>query len=396
MRIQLKKDMAYAMTPMKILSWPVGTWPLQEYNVASASRCIFAISFLLLMVIMVHVEMYLDRSDSEKNLDAVVMISCGILAVLKMAWFRVRSAGLVFNFTSAVKDYNELDSDEKRAIMRRHAYMGRVAGTSVILFAYFSATLFATVSMLASDEEETSLNANETKGKSTNYPVPSECALQVLHVPDKLFLLIFILEYLMLLVTSNGNLGSDAVFFGITFHLCGQAELLKLDFTKIVNEEENTAKRIDALIKRHRHLLKLSEQLNDVISSVLIVQLFSSCLLICTTGFQFIFSLSELDGVMMIKTFMVMSTCLSQLFAYSYVGDYLTVQMEGIGYSFYSSSWYDLPRYLSRDIVLILLRSQRPVHLTAGKFIVVNMESYMSIMKTSMSYLSVLRVMITT
>ncbi|XP_076677956.1 odorant receptor 4-like [Andrena cerasifolii] len=396
MKASLKKDMAYAMTPMKIFSWPVGTWPLQEYNLASASRCVFAISFLLLMIIIVHIEMYLDRSDSDKNLDAVVMISCGFLAVLKMACFRVRSAGLVFNFTSAVKDYKEIDSEEKRAIMRRHAYMGRVAGTSVILFSYFGATFFAIVSMLASDEEETILYANETEAASTSYPVPSECTLQVLHVPDSLFLLVFILEYLMLLVTTNGNLGTDAVFFGITFHLCGQAEVLKLDFTKIVSEKENAAKRMDALIRRHLHLLKLAEQLNDTIGSILIVQLFTSCLLICTTGFQFIFSLSEHNGIMMIKTFMVMSTCLSQLFAYSYVGEYLTSQMEGIGYSIYSSSWYDLPTYLSKNIVFILERSQYPVHLTAGDFFVVNMETYMSIVKTSMSYLSVLRVMITT
>ncbi|XP_076677954.1 uncharacterized protein LOC143374022 [Andrena cerasifolii] len=429
MRTSLKKDIAYAMTPMKIFSWPVGTWPLQEYNLASALRCIFAISFLILMMIIVHVEMYLDRSDSEKNLDAVVIISCGVLAVLKMAWFRLNSAGLVFNLTSAVKDYNETDGEEKRAIMRRHAYMGRVAGTGVIFFAYFSATLFATVSMLASDEEETTLNANETSAKSTNYPMPSECTLQVLHVPDGMFLLVFIVEYLMLLVTTNGNLGndscsdvcrwltsklgrikgillcicvldtylgSDAVFFGITFHLCGQAEVLQMEFIKIVSKEGNIAKRIDVLIRRHRHLLKLSKELNNAINSVLVVQLFSSCILICTTGVQFILSLSEHNGVMMVKTFIVMSTCLSQLFAYSYVGDYLKGQMEGIGYSIYSSSWYDLPSYLSKDIVFILERSQDPVHLKAGDFFVVNMETYMSIVKTSMSYLSVLRVMITT
>ena len=284
----MKKDIAYAMTPMKIFSWPVGTWPLQEYNAASASRCILAISSQLLMMIMVQIEMYLDRSDSEKNLDAVAVTYVAILAVLKITCFRVRSAGLVFNFTSAVKDYNELDSVEKQAIMRRHAYMGRVAGASVMLFAYFTAALFAAVSMFASGEEETPLNANETKAKSTLYPLPSEYALQVLRVPDRLFLLIFILQYLMMLVTCNGNLGSDAVFFGITFHLCGQAEILKLEFAKIVNDNENTARSFDALTARHRHLLKLSEQLNDTISSILIVQLFCSCLAICTTGENFL------------------------------------------------------------------------------------------------------------
>ena len=46
MKVTLNKDFAYAMTPMKILSWPVGTWPLQDYNIFSAMRVIIT-SFLL-------------------------------------------------------------------------------------------------------------------------------------------------------------------------------------------------------------------------------------------------------------------------------------------------------------------------------------------------------------
>ena len=43
MRATLNKDFAYAITPMKIMSWPVGTWPLQDYNILSAMRAIFTI-----------------------------------------------------------------------------------------------------------------------------------------------------------------------------------------------------------------------------------------------------------------------------------------------------------------------------------------------------------------
>lgn len=78
--------------------------------------------------------------------------------------------------------------------------------------------------------------------------------------------------------------GSDGLFFGITFHLCGQAEILKLDLSRFIDESENKAERMNVLTRRHRHLLNLFGKLNSIISSVLIVQLSSSCLLICTTG----------------------------------------------------------------------------------------------------------------
>ncbi|XP_076677949.1 uncharacterized protein LOC143374019 isoform X1 [Andrena cerasifolii] len=285
METSLKKDLAFAMTPLKILSWPVGTWPLQKYNVASALRTGFSVFVLLLTLTILNTETYLDGTDAEKNLDCVVLVFCTMLATWKVTQFRIRRDGLVSNFQSAVKDYNELDSPEKRAIMRRHAYMSRVTGATVFLSAYFAATIMAIVPMFAQDDEKTTLGANATKENTNmNYPVPSEYTLQVLHVPDKLFLLIFLLEYLMMLVICTGNLGSDTVFFGITFHLCGQAEILKLEFAKVVNDNKNVEWRLNALTARHLHLLKLSKQLIDTISSILILQLMCSCFFICTTG----------------------------------------------------------------------------------------------------------------
>ncbi|XP_076235028.1 uncharacterized protein LOC143179598 [Calliopsis andreniformis] len=389
MKTLKNKDFVYAMSLLRLLSWPVGTWPLQEYNVASALRSIFALSVLMLMLILVSAEVYMDYTNAEKNLDALIIVPCGILAVTKVAAFRIHYADLVTNFVSAVKDYNETD-DEKRVIMRRHAYMGRVASFSVIFFSYSAATLFSTVSMLATEEVQ---NINASIKETIYYPVPSEQILGMLNMPKNLYPVIFLTEYFMLLVTSTGNLGSDSLFFGIIFHLCGQVEVLKQEFIKFVNKG-NTTKHFIVLVKRHCYLISLFEKLNDIISFVLVVQLFTSCVLICTSGFQFILSLSANNFVIVIKTLIVMNTLLVQLFAYSYIGDYFKSQIEGIGYSAYSCSWYTLPRHSARDIILVLVKSQKPIYLKAGKFFIINMETYMNILKTSMSYLSVLRVMV--
>lgn len=111
-------------------------------------------------------------------------------------------------------------------------------------------------------------------------------------------------------------------------------------------------------------------------------------------GFEFILALSTGNIVMIIRICIAMSVLLIQLFAYSYVGEYLKTQTEGLGNSVYFCTWYDMPKNVSQNIIFIIMRAQHPVLLTAGKFFVVNMETYMSILKTSMSYLSVLRVMV--
>jgi len=42
-REQWENDIAYAMTPFKLITWPIGAWPLQVYNFYSLIRCAFGI-----------------------------------------------------------------------------------------------------------------------------------------------------------------------------------------------------------------------------------------------------------------------------------------------------------------------------------------------------------------
>lgn len=171
----------------------------------------------MIMLTMVHTEIYLDYKDAEKILDALVIIACGILAVSKVTAFRVNFVGLVTNFVSAAKDYNEVNSEKKRAIMRRHAYMGRTACFSMLGFAYFSATLFTAVSMFTADEKEMNINSSAQKN-AVDYPIPSEKVLEMLNVPGTLYPVIFCTEYFILLVIGAGNLGNHRAKFKGLIH----------------------------------------------------------------------------------------------------------------------------------------------------------------------------------
>lgn len=102
------------------------------------------------------------------------------------------------------------------------------------------------------------------------------------------------------------------------------------------------------------------------------------------------------DTVMMTKSLMVQCTFLSQLTVYSLIGNYLKSQMEEIRFSIYQSAWCDFPAKLMKNLVFIFMQTEFPVALQAGNFITINLSTYMSILKTSFSYLSVLRVMLET
>lgn len=83
-----------------------------------------------------------------------------------------------------------------------------------------------------------------------------------------------------------------------------------------------------------------------------------------------------------------------QLTLYGTIGNYLKTEMEEIGLSVYQSTWYNFPAKLTKYLIFIIMRSESPVTLKAGNFIVVNLATYLNILRTSFSYLSVLRVMV--
>lgn len=175
----------------------------------------------------------------------------------------------------------------------------------------------------------------------------------------------------------------------------------------------------------------MAGKLIETISPVMLMQLFFSCVLLCiigervvaafpifptsparrqdgnvinicikwitfSVGFQLILASKIGDFGMLAKGIVVLSSFIIQLSSYSFVGDYLKSEMEEVGLSIYQSAWYNLPPIVTRNIVFVMMWDIFPVKLLAGNFIVVNLDTYMSIIKSSISYLSVLRVMIET
>ncbi|XP_012526056.1 odorant receptor 13a [Monomorium pharaonis] len=393
-----KNDVAYAMTPFKILSWPVGVWPLQVYNGFSLIRCILATCCMSTLVILPSMEFQMGCTNTEQNIDGLMLACCGVLGVLKTICFRIYAKNLTDNYSSARNDFLTIENTDHRTIMRRHAFIGRILSCFMVCFSYVSVLIYSLIPLLGEEQindQAKQINITD-EDIILDYPMPSRCALEYLHVPRSMYEITCLLEFIVLILTCTCNHGNDSLFLNITLHMCGQVKILKANFIEFSVSSPQIYDRFNALIQRHKYLIELAKELAESISLVLITQLFISSVLLCIMGFQFILALKTHNIVVMGKSFMVLCTFLTQLSVYSFVGDYLKSQMEEVGLYIYQSTWYNFPVKLAKNLTFIIMRTQLPVKLQAGNVIVVNLATYMSILKTSMSYLSVLRVMIET
>lgn len=95
-----------------------------------------------------------------------------------------------------------------------------------------------------------------------------------------------------------------------------------------------------------------------------------------------------------IKPFVCIEVLIIQLFVYCFAGDLLSLRIRMIGLAVYESLWYELPIKLAEDTFFIMMRAGCPFILTAGKLLSMNMDTFSSILKVSLSYFSVLRLML--
>jgi len=95
-----------------------------------------------------------------------------------------------------------------------------------------------------------------------------------------------------------------------------------------------------------------------------------------------------------IHSISVLLLMMIQLSFYTFAGDYLEMRSIALSYATYNCDWYELPASVAKDFQIILMRASIPHQLTAGKFISMNMMTFKDILKSTASYLSVLRVIL--
>jgi len=114
------------------------------------------------------------------------------------------------------------------------------------------------------------------------------------------------------------------------------------------------------------------------------------------SDFLLLLSLKINDSFTAAKHSVFIIALLVQLFLYCFAGQTLEFQSRKLAYAIYESPWYTFDVNMMKNLPLIILRAANPQQLTAGKFIAMNFMTFKEILKASASYLSVLRVMITT
>ncbi|XP_014219935.1 odorant receptor 13a-like [Copidosoma floridanum] len=200
----------------------------------------------------------------------------------------------------------------------------------------------------------------------------------------------YALQVMAGIVVGTGNYAMDSIFFVAMYHSCARLRMLQYDLKRI--GDNNTNARIAELVRQHQREIRNSQKLKTIFQGSSFQQLLVSCIIICVIGFKLIIALNERSLAFLIYVAFLF-VALLQIFLYCRPGEEIICQSTAIGSAVYQACWCSLDPVSIKKIILIILRSQCPLKMTAGKFFVLSLTNFTKILKTSLSFLSLLRAM---
>ncbi|XP_011505117.1 PREDICTED: odorant receptor 13a-like isoform X1 [Ceratosolen solmsi marchali] len=176
-------------------------------------------------------------------------------------------------------------------------------------------------------------------------------------------------------VVGTTNFAMDSIFLVSLYHHSAQLQILQHDLAELVSAGCNSANVINNLIKKHQKYIRISQMLQVIFNGSSLQQLLISCVIICVIGLKLIIALED-GGYESLIYIMFMGLALLQILLYCQSGDVLISESLQVGYATYQSPWTSVNLSSIRSISLMILRSQKPLTISAGKIYVLSLQNF--------------------
>ncbi|XP_014473831.1 PREDICTED: odorant receptor 4-like [Dinoponera quadriceps] len=189
----------------------------------------------------------------------------------------------------------------------------------------------------------------------------------------------------------------DAFIMTLTLHISGQIDIVCHDLCELFSRkyEYNSYKgAAGVVIRKHQNLIALSDSVENLFSYIALMQFFTNTLVICCIAVVIVISLENDQGyILFLKSLFFYIAITLEAFIFCFAGEYLSNKSKSIANAAYDVLWYDAKPSKSRILLILMLRSQKRLTVTVGKFNDLSLEVFAGILKASASYVSVLLAM---
>ncbi|XP_025161021.1 odorant receptor 43a-like [Harpegnathos saltator] len=223
-------------------------------------------------------------------------------------------------------------------------------------------------------------------------PIPSYYLHDISQSPQ--FELTFLAQGFALIACGCSYTGTDHFLGLLVLHVCGQLENLYLRLIHM-GKYENFDIALKYNVQDHIRLIRSVEIIDHTFDSMLLVLVLYFGILFCLQAFLIVdvSVVNQKDQLSLIQLVWFVSAIIYvslHMFLYCAVGEILMTQSEKIHQATYEYSWYNKKPKVAKNLMLIMLCANKPLHITAGKTFPMTMSTFCNLLKTSAGYVSVL------
>ncbi|XP_011705963.1 PREDICTED: odorant receptor 94a-like [Wasmannia auropunctata] len=371
----LKQVLEFTLKILTIVGcWPPNSWTSlckrTVYNAYTAFVILLLFTFMLsqLMDVILNVDNTDDFTDTFYIMLAIFISCCKMVGLL----INRKNIGLLTNILTE-KPFIPLEADE---IEIRHKF-DRTIQTNTLWYTILVDSTCGCVILtsLFTDFQKGNLTYREW----TPYNYTSE--------------VVFCVIYARQLISSTFgamvNVACDSLICGLLLHVCCQLEILECRLKKSSFGQDN----LRDCVRQHDCIFKFALMVNEKFKIIIAIQFIVSTLVVCSNLYQ----LARIT--LNAQCFpLVLYTCsmLTQILIYCWYGNEVKLKSVQLAPHIFEIGWLTMKPSRKQNLLIIMNRSLVPIEFSSAYILTMNLESFVSLLKTSYSAYNILQQMQTT
>nr|AQN78493.1 olfactory receptor 91 [Meteorus pulchricornis] len=209
---------------------------------------------------------------------------------------------------------------------------------------------------------------------------------------DSVYISVISEEFCGLSITAFVNMSYDTLVPGIMLYSCAQFCILKCRIRNVATiymkleqtnaeQEKVTRDEISNCVRHHLLINQFAEEVNSIFGSAISLQCICSLIIICMS----IYKLGHIKGINteFASTMVYSSAMLLQIFMLCFAGTELTHESQHFGNAIYDADWYMLSQSNKASMLLMMVRSLRPIIFTSASVIQLSLGFFVQLIKLS-------------
>ncbi|KAK0073978.1 hypothetical protein PV325_008934 [Microctonus aethiopoides] len=210
-----------------------------------------------------------------------------------------------------------------------------------------------------------------------------------------IYWLVYFEEFLSLFIAAVIDIAYDTLVPGFMSSICEQFGLLAVrvqTFAARIDELKHFGmnrinlekKQFTKFVQHHLLLFQLSfrnvqfaDETNKIFGPAILLQYIASSMVLCMCVYQ-LGQIKSFD-LQLLSTIVYTSAMFLEIFLVCLAGTELTEESQAFGWDMYNLNWYTLNSSTKMSMILMMIRSSKPIVFTSGKLIVMSLDSYLKV-----------------